>query len=445
MQKGFLFYIHTLGCPKNEVDSDVLLSLLLTKGFIRTDKPEKADVILINSCGFIKASKEETLDTVFSFHRSRKDSQKIILLGCLAQRYSHEIENLLPEVDGFIGSDEYQKIDRIVVDIVSGRRSKRYHGQKKPVSMLYRYSQRDYRFLSGSSTYIKIADGCSNRCSFCAIPHIKGRYRSRRVDDILKEAENLVKAGYYEIGLVSQDLTAYGFDLGYRDGLMTLLREIDTLSGSFWIRLYYLYPRRIRKELLELICRSNRIVHYIDMPLQHISDRILRLMRRGHGSVFIRKLISDIRSAIPDVVLRSAFITGFPGESVSDFNELMRFLSEYKLNNVGFFEYSDEEGTQAYNLPKKVDIRTIKKRYQKLYETQELISYNLNQQHIGRVYDVLIDSEEKEFYLGRYYGQAPEIDGMVFIRKSQKRCRGFVKVRIEDADSYDLYGSIVPC
>ncbi|MCX7943504.1 MAG: 30S ribosomal protein S12 methylthiotransferase RimO [Deltaproteobacteria bacterium] len=434
------FFLYTLGCPKNEVDSEIISKKLLRGGFERVVSPQKANIILVNSCGFIKASKEETLDAIFHFHRNRGDKQKIVMIGCLAQRYKGEIEKILPEVDGFIGADAYDNIDKIVRDICFDLTKGRYWGNVKSASMIYSSSERLYGNKLHSHTYVKIADGCSNRCSFCAIPHIKGPYKSRMIDDVLKEIDKLINSGYHEIGLVSQDLTAYGYDIGYKDALFTLLKEIEGIRKRFWVRLYYLYPRRIKKEILELIAESNKIVHYIDIPFQHISDNILLKMKRGHNSSFIKGLIKVIRDVIPDVVIRSAFITGFPGETVKDFNELQRFLLEYRLDNVGFFEYSDEDGTRAYQLNNKLNQRTIRNRYQKLYELQEEISFELNKNRVGKVYDVVIDNEEGRFYVGRYYGQAPDIDGVVYIKKGKKRLSGFVKVKIESADSYDLYG-----
>ncbi len=443
MKKTATFYIHTLGCPKNEVDSEIIASKLIRYGFKMVDSHKTADVILVNSCGFIRASKEETINTIFSFYREKKSSQKIVMLGCLAQRYHGEIEDIMPEVDCFIGADAYQYIDQIISKIIDGSLDSRYQGKNASVSMIYKNTDREYGVNTGSYTFVKIADGCSNRCSFCAIPFIKGAYKSRKIDDILKEICSLIDSGFYEIGLVSQDLTAYGIDLGYKNGLLTLLKEIDRLKGDFWIRLYYMYPRRVDNQILKLIADSKKIVHYVDIPLQHISDRILNSMKRGHSSAFIKNLIVNIREKIPDVVIRSAFIVGFPGELREDFTRLKKFLIEYRLENVGFFEYSDEEGTEAYGLSQKINPKTIKNRFKRIYEIQEEISYNINQEHIGKVYDVLIDGEDKEYYIGRYYGQAPEIDGLVYIKKEKRRLKGFVKVKIENADSYDLYGSSI--
>ncbi|MGC9043362.1 MAG: 30S ribosomal protein S12 methylthiotransferase RimO [Myxococcota bacterium] len=362
MKRGIRFYIYTLGCPKNEVDSEIITSNLIRNGFLQVESPDKADVILVNSCGFIKDSKEESIDTIFSFHRARRKGQKIIMLGCLAQRYKDEIEKLMPEIDGFIGSDKYTNIVDIVKGVISEEIRNEYLGDLSAVSMLYESGDRVYRPSNKSYTYVKIADGCSNRCAFCAIPFIKGGYRSRKIDDIVQEIEMLINSGYKEIGVVSQDLTAYGFDLELKNGLLTLLREIDNIRGDFWIRLYYLYPRRIDKKILELIAGSEKILHYIDIPLQHISDRILKSMKRGHTSNFIKGLIKNIRIIIPDVVIRSAFIVGFPDESRRDFEMLKEFLNEYRIENVGFFGYSDEEGTAAYKYTQKVHPQTIKSR-----------------------------------------------------------------------------------
>lgn len=437
------FYIHTLGCPKNEVDSEIIRQRLKRAGYREVSSFYEADVILVNSCGFIRASKEETIETVFSFYRNKRRGQKIIMLGCLAQRYKGELEHILPEVDCFVGADAYSEIDRIMSEVAGNSIKARYIGGKASTSMIYSYTDRSYKRTGGLSTFVKIADGCSNSCSFCAIPRIKGPYLSRDIGDILKEIEGLIGAGYLEIGLVSQDLTAFGLDRGDRNALVDLLREIEGIRGNFWVRLYYLYPRRMDREVLKIIADSRHIVHYVDIPLQHISDRILRLMKRGHTSEFIKRLIGDIRRTIPDVIIRSAFITGFPSESEEDYEKLRHFLMEYKLDNVGFFEYSDEEGTEAYRLPDRIHHQTKKRRLRGLYELQEGISFEVNKKHIGKVYDVLVEEEEDRFYIGRYYGQAPEIDGNVFIKKDRKVKMGFARVRIDDVDSYDLFGTFV--
>jgi len=440
--KRLRFYIHTLGCPKNEVDSNVISSILSKRGFEEVKDYTKADIILINSCGFIQSAKEETINTVFDYVRSKSRGQKIAVLGCLAQRYKDKLPDLIPEVDGFVGADAYSRISEIVDSIVKGESRNRYWGKSNSCSFLYKERDRDTGPVNKSYTFVKIADGCSNRCSFCAIPTIKGRYVSRRLSDVVREIEGLVEAGYREIGLVSQDITAYGLDLGYRDYLYRLLLHLEKIKGDFWIRLYYLYPRRIDERILRLIGESKRIVHYLDIPIQHISDDILRRMRRGHNSAFIERLIDKIREVIPDVVIRSAFIVGFPSEKRRDINLLKVFLKRYRLDNVGFFKYSDEEGTDAFRMTNKVTPRTIDRRYREMYEVQERISYELNQSKIGRIYKVLIDYEDEEYYAGRYYGQAPEIDGVVYIKKPRRRLKGFVECRIYKADSYDLYGTV---
>lgn len=440
---GVKFYIYTLGCPKNEVDSEIISSTLIRSGFKRTDNVGEADIILINSCGFIETAKEESINVAFDLYRLKRDDQKIVMLGCLAQRYADEIPSLMKEVNGFIGADRYKDIDKILKKICAGIEGNKYWGNSRSVSLLYKARDRLIRKADKSYTFVKIADGCSNRCGFCAIPLIKGRYRSREIDDILSEIDALIGAGYREIGLVSQDLTAFGSDLKKRESLLHLLKEIEGLKGDFWIRLYYLYPRRIDRRVLDLIGESKKIVHYLDIPLQHSSDDILKRMRRGHNQLFIKKMISEVRERLPDVILRSTFIVGFPSESRGDFLDLMRFLMDLQIDNAGFFPYSDEEGTQAYNMEKKVDKRTIRSRLQKAYEVQEEISYRKNKDKIGKIYRVLLDSTTEEYYIGRYYGQAPEIDGVVYIKKDSENRRGFAEVKIIGADSYDLYGEFL--
>jgi len=436
------FYIHTLGCPKNEVDSEVISSILEQSGFVEVEDYQDARVILINSCGFIMSAKEETINTIFDYVRTKNTDQKIVVLGCLAQRYKSELPSLIPEVDGFIGADAYNQIATILKRVIGGDERERYWGSSRSCSFIYRGRDRDTANVKRSYAFVKIADGCSNSCAFCAIPAIKGKYRSRQIKDVVEEISNLVRSGYREIGLVSQDLTAYGLDLGSRDYLYRLLERIEEIDGDFWVRLYYLYPRRIDERILGLINQSSRILHYLDIPLQHISDDILRRMKRGHDSKFIERLIDKIRKNIPDVVIRSAFIIGFPSESRSDINMLKRFLMRFRLDNVGFFKYSDEEGTDAYRMKEKISQRTIDKRFREMYELQEGISLDLNQERIGKTYRVLIDYEDDEYYIGRYYGQAPEIDGVVYIKKPEKSLSGFVNCKIIRADSYDLYGEV---
>ncbi len=364
------FFIYTLGCPKNEVDSEIISSRLLEADFVKVSNSDEADIILINSCGFIQQSKEESINIAFDFYHMKRDEQKIVMLGCLAQRYSTQMPSLMPEISGFVGADRYGDIDKILIDIYHHNKETKFWGQNSSTSLIYKWRDRDISRAEKSYTYVKIADGCSNRCSFCAIPIIKGGYRSRKIDDIVKEIERLVVAGYKEIGLVSQDLTAFGLDYGDKKALYKLLKNIEDIKREFWVRLYYLYPRRIDRDILELIANSKRILHYLDIPFQHISDRILNYMKRGHNQKFIRKLISDIREIIPDVVLRSSFIVGFPGEKREDFDELKKFLLDVQIDNAGFFEYSDEEGTMAYKIKNKLSKKTIKSRLKNAYEVQ---------------------------------------------------------------------------
>jgi ribosomal protein S12 methylthiotransferase len=432
------FYIHTLGCPKNQVDSSSLSSLLVKGGFIETSGPEEADVILINTCGFINEAKEESIEHILVLLNRKEPWQKVVVFGCLAQRYMGELKKELPEVEGVFGVDSFKEI----MDFLN------LSDKNKEVS----YKRLSYKKNDSSYAYIKIAEGCNRRCTFCVIPSIRGRLRSYTPESILEEAERLVRKGVKEIILVAQDITSYGMDIGnYR--LVRLLREIASIEGDFWIRLLYLYPTMIDEALIETIADVDKVCKYLDIPIQHSEERILRLMGRAGSSELFRRLIKRLRQDIPDVVLRTTVIVGFPSESDEEFSRLLDFIKEMEFDRLGAFRYSPEEGTEAYKIKEQIPEEKKQERFHEVMKAQAEISYRKNKELLNRRFRVLIDDVSEDLIAGRYYGQAPEIDGIVIIDsyvskslsvlkqpRSEDRIKtgDFLEVRITEAYDYDL-------
>lgn len=432
------FYIHTLGCPKNQVDSSSLSSLLAKGGFVETSVPDEADLIMINTCGFINEAKEESIEHILVFLHRKKPWQKVVVFGCLAQRYMDEIVEEIPEVDGVFGVDSFKEI----MDFIGLSDSSR------DVS----YKGLSYREKGSSYAYIKIAEGCNRQCTFCIIPSIRGGLKSYTPESILEEAERLVREGVKEIILVAQDITSYGIDTGnYR--LERLLRELASIEGDFWIRLLYLYPTMIDEPLIKTIAEVDKICKYLDVPIQHSEDRILRLMGRPGSPELFRRLIKRLRQDIPGVVLRTTVIVGFPSESDEEFSRLMDFIREMEFDRLGAFIYSPEEGTEAYKIKDQIPEEKKQERFHEIMKAQSEISYRKNMELVDRRLRVLIDDVSEYLITGRYYGQAPEIDGIVIIDNcmsgntmaSGRSSAGdriktgeFVDVRIADAYEYDL-------
>lgn len=433
-------YLLSLGCPKNRVDSEVMLATLMNDGYRVVDEPQEAEVILINSCAFIGPAKEESINAIFEHAQYKEEGRckTLVVTGCLTQRYAEVLQEEMPEVDHFVGTGAYPQI----AEIIRGERDRAVVPDPHFVqnSLTPRLNS-----MPAYTAYLKISEGCDNKCTFCIIPTLRGGQRSRTIDDLCTEANRLAESGVKELNLVAQDLTAWGHDLPGRPKLAELLRALGQTPVE-WIRLHYAYPRDFPDALIQAMAEEERVVKYLDMPLQHASNSVLRAMRRGRDQAFIRQLLDKLRSAIPDLVLRTSFIVGFPGETEEDFQELCDFVSEQRFNHVGVFEFSKEEGTASYDLPNQVPARVKAARRRKLMKIQREISRQNMESYVGKTIEVLVEGPSAETDLllqGRHYGQAPEIDGSVYINQGVASPGDLVLVKIEQAGEYDLVGGIV--
>jgi len=442
----------SLGCPKNLVDSEVMMGHLKQKGFEITADAEDADTVVVNTCGFIDSAKKESIEAILEAARLKTNGKatRLIVAGCLVERYRDELKAEMPEVDAFIGTSQINDI-LAVCDPKTNNRS-------LPViplgnqSATYLYDESTPRVLATPSHYafIKIAEGCDRPCAFCFIPQMRGHFRSRRFGSIVAEAHQLAEEGVKELILVAQDSSRYGEDLGKQDALAHLLRELSHTDGIEWVRVMYTYPTHISDGFLDVLAEEPRAVKYLDMPLQHASQNVLKLMKRGGNRASLERLIERVRSRVPGIAVRTTFITGFPGEADADFEELLAFVKSVEFDRVGVFTYSDEEGTPAYDLPNKVDPKIASQRRARLMKEQSRISRRRNRAKIGETVGVLFEGESNESELlwqGRMQTQAPDIDGCVLINDVPE---GFdpipgklVDVLITEAQEYDLVGRIV--
>jgi ribosomal protein S12 methylthiotransferase len=439
----------SLGCPKNLVDSEVMIGLLQAQGHVLTSDPEDAEILVVNTCSFIEGSKRESIDTILAAAQLKKSGKckKIIVAGCLAERYPVDIRNDLVEVDAIIGTNQIEQITRAVEgEIIAPPNS---FGRSD--ADLYIYDHTTPRTLIGPTyaAYMKISEGCDHTCSFCIIPKIRGRLRSRTIPSLVKEAGQLASRGVKEITLISQDTTSYGMDLGIQDGLASLLQELDKVKGLRWIRFLYVYPKLVGDKLIDVVRSSKTICRYIDMPLQHVSARVLKSMKRGGNRKSLTRMIERIRKRIPGVTFRTTMIVGYPGETAEDFAELKEFCREMEFDRLGVFAYSDEEDTSAYDLQAKVPSRIAQRRRRILMEQQAHISRRKNRSLVGKEFTILVEgpSDESELLLqGRLESQAPEIDGVCLINDSdvdQVQRGEFRTIRITKALEHDLVGKIV--
>ena len=431
-----------LGCSKNQVDSEVMLGVLTAAGFELTGESAEAEVVIINTCGFIEEAKQESINSIIEHGRlkQRGACRVLIAAGCLAQRYQGELLSELPELDGVVGTGEFGKIAEITSSLLGSTRPER-RTFTSPPPYLYDELVPRIRLGPAHSAYIKIAEGCNRTCSFCAIPIMRGKQRSRPVDSIVAEARRLVDEGVKEINLISQDTINYGVDLGLRHGLVSLLRKLVTIKGLRWIRPFYLYPQQVTDDLLDLYAGEAAITKYMDMPLQHINDGMLKRMRRIGDRATLTALVDRIRQRIPGVSFRTAFIVGYPGETDETFEELRDFVADTAFDRVAAFLYSDEEGTAAVEHDGKVPRSAMEERRNELLALQDDIAASKGREHIGHTLEVLIDgaSEESADLLeARHEGLGPEIDGVVYIGKESGRPGDFVKVVVNDAVGYDL-------
>jgi ribosomal protein S12 methylthiotransferase len=444
-------YFVSLGCSKNRVDSEVMLGLLGREGLTIAQEPDKADAIIVNTCGFVEASKVESIDTILEMaaYKDTGSCKKLIVAGCLAQRYAKDLAQELPEVDHVIGTGEYHRIAKLVLGEEFAERS--YVSEP-----LFVHTAKTPRIRTTPKHYgyLKIAEGCSRRCAFCIIPKLRGDQRSRTIEDVCEEATQLANDDCVELNLISQDLTFYGRDLPLppkeRPDLAGLLRELVKVEGIQWIRLHYAYPAFLTDELLKIIANEEKIVKYIDIPLQHASDKILKAMKRGHGAKTVHETVARLREKIPGVSLRSTFIVGFPGETDEDFEELLQFIKTSKFERVGCFAYSPEEGTPGALMEDQVSTKVKGQRYRALMKEQQKISRAYMKSLLGTIQEVLIDGPSPESPLllaGRLSTMAPEVDGTVYITDGPQdgtlRAGSIVKIRVEQAADYDLVGPVV--
>ncbi|MBQ2218454.1 MAG: 30S ribosomal protein S12 methylthiotransferase RimO [Firmicutes bacterium] len=427
-------FIKTLGCEKNTVDSENALALLDEIGVTETDDPSKADILMVNTCGFIHDAKEQSIETIFDLIREKKEGQKLIVSGCLSQRYAKELAKEMPEVDAFLGVNDYMTLPKIVRDTEKTRIA------AKPAAKTYEELPR--KFSGGVSASIKIAEGCNNICTYCAIPFIRGRYRSRKQEAILAEARQLAKEGVQELVVIAQDVTGYGRDLKTDYLLPQLLHDLCRIDGFRWIRLMYCYEDEITPELIETIKTEPKICHYLDIPIQHSVDRVLKAMNRKSTEASIRATINELRKQIPDIVIRTTLITGFPGETKEEFEQLMDFVDEMKFDRLGVFPYSKEEGTAAARMDHQVRSDVKQRLADKIMALQQKISLENNQKYVGQTMDVLVEEVfEDGSYSGRTKYDAPEIDdGVLFTGPAGLTPGTFVRVKITDAFDYDLSG-----
>jgi len=444
MKVGF---VH-LGCSKNLIDTEVTIGLFRKNKFEIVNDETKAEIIVINTCGFIDTAKEEAINTILEMAEYKKHKCKyLIVMGCLVQRYYDELIKLIPEVDLFIKIEEYDKLWEKIEDLIKRnivKKPKILDIPKMPMLLQEQFLNRI--ITTGKNyAYIKIGEGCSNRCTYCAIPYIRGPFVSRKKEDIIEEAQELAKKGIKELIIIAQDTTKYGIDIYGESKLAELLQKISEIPEIRWIRFLYSYPEGITEELIRTVKNNEKICKYFDIPIQHISNKILKRMNRRTSKEQIEKLIEELRKEIPEVTLRTSLIVGFPGEKEEDFEELHEFVKESKFDKLGAFTYSKEEGTPAAKLPEQIHGNTKKSRYNKIMKTQQKISNENLKNKIGKEYEVLIEniSFDKKYLIGRTKQDVPEIDGIIYIKNNKTVKSEFVKAKIVDVKEYDLIGELI--
>ncbi len=434
----------SLGCPKNQVDAEIMLADLKKNGFELVGDAALAEVVIINTCGFIESAKQESIEQILEMGLLKKEGRikKIVVTGCLAERYREELASEIDEADIILGIGSNAKICEAICESLENDKKIQSYGEKTDLCI------EGDRVISTLPfyAYLKIAEGCDNRCTYCAIPDIRGRFRSREMESVIAEAKSLAKAGIEELILVAQDVTRYGLDLYKKPRLASLLRELNKIDGLRWIRILYAYPEMIDDELISAIAECDKVVKYIDLPIQHASREVLRRMNRRGDSESLLKLVKKLREKIPDVVLRTTLITGFPGETQEQFLELCEFLKEAKFERVGCFAYSREEGTPAASFPDQVDSETAQQRADIIMRAQQRTVDEFNSAKIGKILTVAVEGFDKygECYFGRSRYDAPDIDGKIFFASEIPLGIGdFVEVEITDALDYDLMGMCI--
>ncbi len=428
----------SLGCPKNLTDTETMIGILKPECEI-VSAPEEADIIIVNTCGFIESAKQESIDTIIEMGKYKETGclKKLVVTGCLAQRYAAEILEQLPEVDAVVGTTGYVDIKQVINDTIEDKKVSHLPDIDREIP------ETEERFLTTPPhfAYLKVADGCDNHCTYCIIPKLRGKFRSRKMEDVVAEAVRLAKKGVSEIILIAQDTTKYGMDLYGSQKLHTLIEKISEIDGIKWIRLHYCYPELIYPELISVIAENDKVCKYLDIPIQHASDSVLKKMGRKTTKKECEALILGLREKVPGITLRSTFITGFPGETEEDFETLEKFISEMKFDRVGVFAYSAEEGTSAANLPDQVDEEIKEARRNRLMMLQQKISYQNNKAKCGKILSVITEDFLDGLYVGRSQGDSPEIDGVVLFESAKEHKAGdIVTVKITEADQYDLRG-----
>ena len=442
----------SLGCPKNLVDSEVMMGQLAGAGYEITSDAGEADTVVVNTCGFIDSAKQESVDAILEAMRWKSEGKanRVIVAGCLVERYRDDLIKELPEVDAFIGTSQVGDILKAADERFDARELVARPIGNKSATYLYDEKSPRIRATDSHAAFIKIAEGCDRPCAFCSIPGMRGSFRSRRFGSIIEEARELSRQGVKEIVLIAQDSSRYGEDFGEVDALAALIRALGEIDGIEWIRPMYAFPTHISDAFLAAIAETPKAVKYLDMPLQHASRNVLKLMKRGGTRESLERLIERVREKVPGIAIRTTFITGFPGETEEDFEELIKFVQNCQFDNVGVFTYSDEEGTAAFDLPNKVDPKVAKQRRNRLMKEQAKISRQLNKAKIGKTFKVLFEGLSQEsdlLFQGRLEGQAQEIDGYILINDMPEHLDPTIgsiyDVMITEAHDYDLVGKII--
>jgi ribosomal protein S12 methylthiotransferase len=441
-RENFLSYkvaLVSLGCSKNLVDSEVMLNILSSNSYELTQDTNIADVIIVNTCGFIESAKQESIDNIIELGQLKNNGNCKVLIasGCLAERYKEDLITEMPELDAVIGTGDYKSILEVIESAMSGSKVVKYGNQESvDIHELPRVIS-----TIAASTYLKIAEGCDNRCTYCIIPSLRGKYRSRRFEDIMKEATQLAKQGIKEFNVIAQDTTRYGMDLYGKYRIAELLDELSKIEGVEWIRLQYSYPDEFNDDLINIIATNDKVCKYLDIPIQHASNAVLKRMGRRTTKEEIKDLVTKLRNTVPNIALRTSLIVGFPGETENDFKELVDFVKDIRFDRLGVFTYSREEDTPAFQMGEQVEEDVKMKRQERIMLLQSDISLDNNQKMVGKVIKVLIEGLEGNKYYGRSYKDAPEIDGNVFFSSKEKHNPGeFTYVKIVEASEYDLIG-----
>lgn len=434
------FGVISLGCDKNRIDSETIIGRM-HKTYELVNNPREAEIILVNTCGFIESSKQESINVILEMaeYKRKYKCKVLIVTGCLSQRYKEELLELMPEIDIMLGVNNYDKLLESI-DAYLEENSKTVYCDYSDNTL----NEGDRVLTTGKATaYLRIGEGCDNFCTYCVIPKIRGKYRSRKIEDIVKEAETLAKQGVVEFILVAQDTTMYGIDIYGEKNLPTLIRELSKIQGLKWIRLLYCYPEEITDELIEEVANNNKVCKYIDMPIQHISNNVLRRMNRRGRKEQIIENIAKMRKSISELCLRTSIIVGFPEESEEDFMELKTFVNDTKFDKLGVFKYSQEEGTSAANMNNQIPEETKEQRERELMLLQQNISQSINESKVGKIYEVLIEDYKDNMYIGRSYEMAPSIDGNIYFKSEKLLEIGqILEIKITESSEYDLIGVV---